>query len=221
MKRRAEDFNKVQLEGSDYGTLLPLLDKATGPLRQTATESLEESINFLHTLNHSRWTSPKSSTPTSVREENLARLRTALTEFKSSGQFGLLDSFKGLFDERTGKPKDSIPVLTHAARNLFRCQVFTTTLGSYTAILIEWLELLLEIEKANPKPAFQFPGGGAKAVVEAANDKEGGSNPMEMGVNGDDASSTETLVEGRGKGKVGKDPKALKSYGKSIDPLPV
>lgn len=213
----------MKLDGADYATLLPMLESATGPLRQVANQSLQESIDFLHTLNHSRWTSPKNSTPTSVREDNLARLRTALSEFKSTGQFELLDNFKTLFDERTGQPKELIPALTHAARNLFRCQVFITTLGSYTVILIEWLELLLEIEKANPKPAFQFPGGGAKAVVAAANDKEGGNNPMGMGVDSDDTSSSDTLVEtigtgngeGKGrKGKKGKDPKALKSYGK-------
>jgi hypothetical protein len=141
-------------------------------------------------------------------------------EFKTKGQFGLLESFKSLFDDRNGQPKESIPALTHAARNLFRCQVFMTTLGSYTGVLVEWLELLLEIEKENPKPAFQFPGGGAKAVVAAANDKEGGGNPLEMGV-GDDGSSTDTLVEhekdgtGKGKAKRGKhaDPKTTRIYG--------
>lgn len=218
MKRRNQEFDKIQLDGADYASLLPILESATAPLRQAAGEALQESIDFLHTLNHSRWTSPKTSTPTSVREENLARLRTALTEFRTQGQFGVLQPFKELFDERTGQPKESVPALTHAARNLFRCQVFTTTLGTYTVILIEWLELLLEIENANPKPAFQFPGGGAKAVVDAANDKEGGGNPMEMGVNGDDGSSTDTLVDtsGKGKGKKGNTAKIGKLYGRSF-----
>lgn len=212
-KRRAEDFAKHELEGTDYASLLPALEASTAPLREAAADALAESISLLHMLNHSRWTSPKKTTPTSVREENAARLRAVLGEFKSQGQFRLLDNFKDLFDERTGEPKESIPALTYAARNLFRCQVFTTTLAAFADILVEWLELLLEIEKANPKPAFQFPGGGtAKAAVDAANDKEGGNNPLDMGVSGDEASSTSTLVEG--KKKKGQDKtKEPKRYG--------
>lgn len=204
--RREEKYGRADLEGTDYASLLPALESSTSPVRHAAADALEESIHFLHTLNHSRWTSPKDATPTSVREDQVASLRTALAEFKAEGQFRLLDNFRDLFDGRTGEPKESITALTHSARNLFRCQVFTTTLVAFADVLVEWLDLLLEIEKANPKPAFQFPGGGtAKAAVDAANDKEGGSNPLEMGVNGDDASSTSTLIEGKeekkGKGK--------------------
>jgi hypothetical protein len=172
---------------------------------------LKESINLLNTLNHSRWTSPKSSNPVEVREQHLAHLRVALEEFKATNQFRILDNYAELFDERTGEPKKSIPAMTHASRNLFRCQVFTTTLSGFSDVLVEWLEMLLELEKRNPKSKFQFPGGGTKAVVEAANDKEGGGNPMEMGGENDDASSTSTLVEG----KSDKEKKAKRSYRKS------
>ncbi|RYE75074.1 MAG: hypothetical protein EOP19_26650, partial [Hyphomicrobiales bacterium] len=120
-----------------------------------------------------------------------------LEEFKTANQFRILDNYAELFDERTGEPKKSIPAMTHASRNLFRCQVFTTTLSGFSDVLVEWLEMLLELEKRNPKSKFQFPGGGTKAVVEAVNDKEGGSNPMEMGGENDDNSSTSTLVEGK------------------------
>jgi hypothetical protein len=128
----------------------------------------------------------------------------------------VLDNYSELFDGKTGEPRKAIPIMTHASRNLFRCQVFTTTLTGFSDVLVEWLEMLLEIEKRNPKSVFQFPGGGTKAVVEAANDKEGGGNPLEMGGANDDASSTSTLVEGKGsESRSAKDTKIRKSYGQS------
>jgi len=209
LKRRIGEYSQHDIPGTDYASLLPILESSTAPLRQAASDALKESINLLNTLNHSRWTSPKSSNPIEVREQHLAHLRVALQEFKATNQFRLLDNYAELFDERTGEPKKSIPVLTHASRNLFRCQVFTTTLAGFSDVLVEWLEMLLELEKRNPKSILQFPGGGTKAVVEAANDREGGGNPMEMGVNNDDASSTSTLVEGKHKEK-----KVKRAYGK-------
>ena len=216
MKRRIGEFSQHDIEGTDYASLLPILESSTAPLRQAASEALKESIDLLNTLNHSRWTSPKSNTPIEVREQHLARLRSTLQEFKSQDQFRLLDNFAELFDAKTGEPKKSVPALTHASRNLFRCQVFTTTLSGFSDVLVEWLEMLLELERRNPKSAFQFPGGGTKAVVQAANDKEGGNNPMEMGGEAnDDADSTTTLVEGGGIGGVeGK--KVKRTYGSSL-----
>ena len=211
MKRRVDEYSQHDIPGTDYASLLPILASSTAPLRQAASDALKESINLLNTLNHSRWTSPKASNPTETREQHLAHLRVALEEFKATNQFRLLDNYAELFDERTGEPKKSIPVLTHASRNLFRCQVFTTTLSGFSDVLVEWLEMLLELEKRNPKSKLQFPGGGTKAVVEAANDKEGGGNPMEMGGENDDASSTTTLVEGRGE----KAKTVRRSYGMS------
>jgi hypothetical protein len=210
MKRRIGEYSQHDIPGTDYASLLPILESSTAPLRQAASDALKESINLLNTLNHSRWTSPKSSNPTEVREQHLAHLRVTLQEFKATNQFRLLDNYAELFDERTGEPKKSIPVLTHASRNLFRCQVFTTTLSGFSDVLVEWLEMLLELEKRNPKSKFQFPGGGTKAVVDAANDKEGGGNPMEMGGDNDDASSTSTLVEGNHKDK---EKKVRRAYG--------
>jgi hypothetical protein len=162
MKRRIGEYSQHDIPGTDYASLLPILESSTAPLRQAASDALKESINLLNTLNHSRWTSPKSSNPTEVREKHLAHLRVALEEFKATNQFRLLDNYAELFDERTGEPKKSIPVLTHASRNLFRCQVFTTTLSGFSDVLVEWLEMLLELEKRNPKSKLQFPGGGLK-----------------------------------------------------------
>lgn len=215
MKRRNQDFGNGDTEGTDYASLFSALESSTAEVRHAAAEALQESIDVLYTLNHSRWFgAPKGATPISVRESHVDRLRTALEEFKTEGQFRLLDNYKDLFDSHTGEPKRSIPALTHAARNLFRCQVFTTTLAGFGFVLVEWLELLLEIERANPKPAFQFPGGTAKAAVAAANDKEGGGNPLGMGVSNDDASSTSTLVEGNERGDMKKH-KERRAYGQS------
>jgi hypothetical protein len=215
MKRRIGEYSQHDIAGTDYTSLLPILESSTAPLRQAAADALQESMDLLHTLNDSRWTSPKSSNPIEVREEHLARLQAALHEFKARDQFAVLDNFSELFDDKTGEPKKEIPAMTHASRNLFRCQVFTTTLSGFSDVLVEWLEMLLEIERKNPQSALQFPGGTSttKAVMEAANDKEGGGNPMEMGgENGDDASSTSTLVDG----KPEKGQKVKKSYGESL-----
>jgi hypothetical protein len=216
-KRRIDEFSQHNIPGTDYASLLPILETSTAPLRHAAIDALQESIDLLNTLNHSRWTSPKSSTPINVREQHLARLREALQEFKAQDQFKVLANFSELFDPKTGEPRKDITAMTHASRNLFRCQVFTTTLSGFSDVLVEWLEMLLDIERNNPKSAFQFPGGTGttKAVMEAANDKEGGGNPMEMGGDNqaDDASLTSTLVDGKSD-KEGKK-RVRRSYGKS------
>jgi hypothetical protein len=214
MKRRIGEYSQHDITGTDYTSLLPILETSTAPLRQAAADALQESMDLLHTLNHSRWTSPKSSNPINVREEHLTRLQAALQEFKTRDQFKVLDNFSELFDVKTGEPKKALPAMMHASRNLFRCQVFTTTLSGFSDVLVEWLEMLLEIERKNPKSAFQFPGRTStiKAVMEAANDKEGGGNPMEMGgENGDNASSTSTLVDSEPE----KGQKVKRSYGES------
>jgi hypothetical protein len=198
-KRRLNDYSDNDVNGTDYASLLPILESSTAPLRKAASEAITESIHFLDSINRSRWTSPKNQAPTEVREQRLVQLRSALHEFRSENQFRLLENYSELFDEKSGEPKQSIPALTHASRNLFRCQVFMTTLSGFCEVLAEWLEMILELEKRNPKAKFQFPGGVTKAVVEVAGDKEGVNNPMDMGAERMDeaAVSTTTLVETR------------------------
>ncbi|WWD17770.1 hypothetical protein CI109_102211 [Kwoniella shandongensis] len=197
--------------------LLPLMEESTSELRLASTKALDDIATWLYLVNHTRWKKvPANATPIAEREANLAAVKASLAEFRASKHFVLLEPYREHFDHETGTIKKG-RFETHRAssRALFRCFVLTSNLIAFSLVLIELLEMLLQIERANPKSKIQLPNAFAKMLVKSANDKQGGGNPLDLGLNDGSAvqvdqgiepdehndahSETSTAVEGKGK----------------------
>ncbi|WVR05967.1 hypothetical protein IAU60_002995 [Kwoniella sp. DSM 27419] len=205
--------------------LLPILADSTADLRAACSKSLDDVSDWLLLVNHTRWKKkPASAPPIAEREANLQAVRATLDEFRQGKHFAVLEPYKEYFDPSTGKLyPHQLEKHRSASRDLFRCFVFTSTLIGFALTLIELLELLLEIERANPKSRIQLPKAFAKSAVKTANEKSAG-NPLDLGSDGsttdvhegvqpdehdDDHSSTSTAVE-KEKGKNKKEEKKQK-----------
>ncbi|WVQ85239.1 hypothetical protein IAT38_007404 [Cryptococcus sp. DSM 104549] len=183
-----------------FANLLPVLATCTSPLRQACTRSLNDLSSWFFLVNHTRWKRvPKDAAPIAEREENLAEVRRTLQEFRESRQFALIDQFRDSFDLETGELKsDLIQAHRYGTRELSRCCVLIANLISFAVTLIELLELQLDIERRNPKSKIQWPNAFAKMLVKVANDKNGGGNPVDMGLkdtNGVAGGDDEGVVE--------------------------
>lgn len=198
----------AQTPAVDLAGLLPIMEAASADLRAAANKALSDASDWIKQVNDTRWTKVPASAPTlDSREANLKALQSALTEFRESKHFALLEPFRDSFDEHGRLKAEALPTLRYTTREIFRCHVFTTTLVAFCLAEIELLELLLDIERRNPKSRFQLPGLFAKMVVKAVNAKDGNNgNVLDMGskVLGEDdgthlneqhqSDSTDTLV---------------------------
>ncbi|KAK8866031.1 hypothetical protein IAR55_001182 [Kwoniella newhampshirensis] len=231
--RAKEHFNRMDehtAPSQSLGGLLPLLEESTFDLRMTSVKALEDIMTWLHLVNHTRWKKvPVSAAPIAEREANLAAVKAALVEFRESRHFALLEPYRDHFDSDTGAIKPgNLDGHRYASRALFRCFVLTSNLVSFALVLIELMELLLEIERANPTAKIQLPYAFAKMLLKSANDKKGGENPLDMGIrdssgvnvnepvedddHDDEHSETSTVVE-----KQKKKEKTGKVYAKDPD----
>ena len=220
-RKQFDDATKHRHPGTGLDDLVPIVARSTADLRAAADKGLNDAIEWLDVVNHSRWTKvPASAAAITVREANLASLKSALSEFRSSKHFEPLEPYRDLFDDSGNLRPHVRKTLRVSASSVFRCNVFMSTLIAFSAALTELLEMLLEIERANPKARIQLPSAFARMLVKTANIRSGTINPLDMG-NGeaededevsDDASSTETLVEEKHKAKV----KKAKTYGKCV-----
>ena len=185
---------------------MPILDECTKSLREAGATALTDLITYLLDINKSRWGAlPKDSKPIADREANLKHLDTTLAEFRASKHFEILEPFRDLFDDMgnvRGDPVtfDELPASrSYSVRELFRCYVFTTSLISFSIVLVELLQVCLDVERANPKNRFQLPTKFSKMLIRNANEQSGG-NPLDMGVKAEhhaedsEASSQLTLV---------------------------
>lgn len=202
IKRAIGDMEKRRHPGTLLDDLFPILDTCTADLRSAAQTSLEDAINWIDVVNHSRWTKPpKNATDISTREANLVRLKEALAEFRSTKHFQILEPYRDLFDENGVIKPSSHTIVRASTPSVFRCNVFTSSLISFCLSLVGFVELLIMIEKANPKAKIQLPSAFAKMLIKSANEKTGGGNPLDLGTgtneedDSDVASSTSTLVE--------------------------
>ncbi|WWC58457.1 uncharacterized protein I303_100999 [Kwoniella dejecticola CBS 10117] len=162
--------------------LLPILADSTADLRQSSIKALDDLSEWLLLVNHTRWKKKPADAPTiAQREDNLNGVKEALRQFRETKHFDMLEPYKDSFDPPTGQLKDHlVEKYRYSSRDLFRCFVFTSTLIAFAIDLIELLELLLQIEKDNPKSKIQLPNAFTKNVVKSANEK-GGGNPLDMG----------------------------------------
>ncbi len=202
--------------GTKLEELMPILASSTADLRAAAEKGFEEAIGWLNTANHSRWRKPRDPVPLSTREANLAKFRSVLAEFRETKHFDLLEPFRGSFDSKGALKPEYVPTVHHNARDLFKCHVFTANLIAFSIALIGFLSFLLELERKNPKPRLQLPTAFTKKLVQSANEKDGGGNPLDMGANQLDSSgedSTDTLVEGEAAEDKRKKEKKVRSYG--------
>lgn len=216
VKKAVNTMEKHRHPGTKLDDLFPIIASSTADLRAAAQTGLEDGMKWLDTANHSRWTKPpKTATDISVREANLARLKEALADFRATKHFEVLEPYRNLFDEAGNIKPESYRIVRSSTPTVFRCNVLTSSLISFSIALVDFLELLISVEKANPKAKIQLPSAFAKMLVKSANEKTGGGSPLDLGTgNNEDhdseaASSTETLVEGKKK----KAAKKAKTFG--------
>ncbi|GFZ43623.1 hypothetical protein JCM24511_01343, partial [Saitozyma sp. JCM 24511] len=224
-EQHAKLAEKFRLDNTSLDDLLPILADSTAPLRSAAETCLHSAISWLDELNHTRWRNPKPDSPKiTVREGNLSRLRSEIDAFRQSGHFEMLKPFREAFDENGQLKPELVGMYKYTGKDLFRCHVFTTNLVYFSLVLTEMLELLLDIERRNPKAKIQLPSKFAQHLVKSANDTEGGGNPLDMGLKEGahtptqaerDSVSEETLVDDDVE-KSGKGGKAKKDKKKRI-----
>jgi hypothetical protein len=208
--------------GSSLEELLPVLHDCTLEVRNAATKGLEDAISWLSMVNDTRWTSAKNPTPLSGRESNLDNIKSTLAKFRTSKQFLLLDAFKTAFDDNGDMKPDFRARLRYSTQDIFRCNVFTTSLIGFILEEIDFLEYLLSIERKCSKAKFQFPAAFTKMLVRNANSTHGPGNPLDLGakINGmDEGSHTPSNASIAGDeekegatNKKEKAPKAAKTY---------
>ena len=151
--------------------LFPILEESTRELRELLARGLEKTTEWLDLVNHSRWT---KETP--KLEVNTNYIRAALEAFRTEKQHALLEPFKYLFD--TGGKLNTVDPA--AARALFRCHVFTTSLIGFAGHVLELLEMLEEIERRCPRARLHWPAKFTQMLAKAANEQED-TNPLEIG----------------------------------------
>ncbi|WVQ77075.1 hypothetical protein IAR50_006758 [Cryptococcus sp. DSM 104548] len=192
-KKRIEQARQLAEPAKSLEGLLPVLADSSADLREQSIKALRDIKDWLFLVNHTRWKKvPADSPPITQREENLENLKQALQEFRASKQYALLEPYKGLFDPNTGVLKeDMLHSFRLTSHDLSRAMVLTATIVPFALSLISLLELLLEIERANPKAKLQFPKRFAKMLLKAANDKNGNPNPLDMGLKDTDAATEE------------------------------
>lgn len=179
--------------GTSMDDLIPLLRDSTANLRSAASDALAEGMKWLEGVNHSRWKASKNATPIGTREEMLAKLKSELALYRSEGRHVLLGPFENAFDANGHLIFSKIGRLRYSTRDLFTTFLLSTHLTYFCGELIEFLELLMETEKASPGNKWNFPKKVAKAVKENAGDQGSGGNPIDLGRHDD--RSEETLVE--------------------------
>jgi hypothetical protein len=100
-EQHAKLVERYRLEHTSLDDLLPIIESSTAPLRSAAETALVAAIAWLDEVNHTRWRKPKADPPhISVRQANLAHLRSALDEFRRSRHFAILEPLRDAFDER-------------------------------------------------------------------------------------------------------------------------
>lgn len=198
-RRMLEMQEKNRHPGTGIDDLLPLLRESTASLRTSASEALSEGMKWLDTVNHSRWKSAKNATPTSHREERLSKLKAELEVYRTQGRHVMLEPVKSTFDANGHLIPSMIGHLRFSTRDLFTTFLLSTHLTYFCEELIEFLDLLLDLERENPKNKWNFPQKLAAAAKESAGEQVNGGNPLDLGRHDD--KSEETLVDQKVKGK--------------------
>lgn len=127
------------------------------------------------------------------RRRNLEQLRIALSEFRQSEHLQLLEPFRNLFNAQTGEFLDTDGHLSGrdafrmTSRSLFLTFVFATNLISYATSLVDYLQVLLEIEARSPRNKIQWPLQLGSAVKIATSRGGRSANPLEIGTHDVDA----------------------------------
>ncbi|ORY33700.1 hypothetical protein BCR39DRAFT_592676 [Naematelia encephala] len=212
-------MEKHRHPGTAMDELLPILADCTSDLRAAANAAFDKILTWLHEMNHTRWGGSPSGT-IEERTQSLETLRSALREFRETKHFLLLDPYRFAFDESGQIRTTHVKAMRFSARDLFRCYVLTSSLISFSTVLVEFCQLLLDFEQATPKAKFQLPTKFAQMLIHSANEKSAGGNPLDMGakdlnehanVNEDTRpeESSETLVE--------KKERRIRTYAKDPD----
>lgn len=206
-----EMYQSHKRDGYDLDDLMPILAESTAALRKACRISLERCSRWLDEVNHSRWTKRKSTSSLAERETSIAALKEELEGYRAKGQFAMMDRFRDHFDTNGNITAAGQADVRYTARDMFMCNVFTSNLVAFALSVIEFQEMLLEMERKAPKAKIQLPGAFAKMLLKTANDKQV-SNPLEIGTGPEDHStggeSQDTLVDEKDEKGSKKDKKA-------------
>lgn len=168
-------IHSASANGRSLDDLIPQVADATQDLRAACNKGLEDAMHWLDEINNHRWKKhPVDSPAITVRQENVKWLKSAVDDFNKTKHLSLLEPFKGLFDEKTGRLKvTEVDKVAVSLRSLFRCFIFTSTYLNYAKTLINYLEYLLMIEQTSPENKLQFPGPAkfADDLIKTATDK--------------------------------------------------
>jgi hypothetical protein len=172
---------------------------------------MQDGIDWLEWTNRHRWSRGIAAYPSGETAQqgldkhraNLEELRNALADFRQSDHLQLLEPFRDLFDAETGNFKNNADNMSDtdtfrlSTRSLFLTFVFVTNLVSYATTLVQFLEVLLEVEARSPRNQIQWPFQ-LNTAVKVATSRDGASvNPLEIGSDSvdeddDDRSTTDS-----------------------------
>lgn len=169
--------------------LAPVLESTSARLRSACQTVLKESSGWLKWTNARRWKrGEKAIYPTSVqvRQEQLAELNAALAEYRTKGHMRMLEPFRDLFHPETGdfitEGQDVPEKYMISTRSIFRCFVFSSNMISYAGCVHELGQLMINVDQKAPKSKLQFPTAIVRVALKVAGSKQGGGNPLDMGI---------------------------------------
>ncbi|CAK5272819.1 unnamed protein product [Mycena citricolor] len=181
-KRKRLIDAREKRHGHTLQKLVPILEEASAPLRAACVESVSVMRGWLEGANVYRWRSfflPGSAEKQeaeiarrkAVLESTIAKLQTALHEFRTVGRVKLIKPFERFFDA-SGKLKDGLDPLRNMAgksehemfalRSLYICFVFIDTLDAFAARMLRLLKKTAELDAKRPTPRIWFPTGFGK-----------------------------------------------------------
>lgn len=199
--------------GLSLDDLMPQVAFLSQELRQVAELVMLGEIEWLEKVNYYRYSKlPKDFPGIESRSAALHALEDELLRFRQSKQLKILDGYRGMFDAE-GKLKSSVaPHLATDMRPLFQMFVFTTTLVQFCSTLIEWAQLLIGIEAANPNNVLQFPGRKRffSTLWSSAKDEDTGEDAFDFSVHDPLKDNKQSVDEGGSLGVFADDEKEFK-----------
>ncbi|KAJ7093436.1 hypothetical protein B0H15DRAFT_832325 [Mycena belliarum] len=158
--------------GHGLDALVPILERASAPLRTAAQEGAGVLRAWFVDCNSGRWTGfvrQKGKEAVEKRQRGLVeardKLETTLAEFRKVERVKLVEPFERFFDRETGKLLESVardPEEMFTVRSLFICFGFCDALDGFAARLHRVLALVAELDKKRPQPRVWLPSGFGK-----------------------------------------------------------
>ncbi|KAI5476687.1 hypothetical protein MNV49_007401 [Pseudohyphozyma bogoriensis] len=190
----------------DLGSLLPILESASAPLRTAGDDALLGAMTWLAETNKARWhkvDAKKVEEDYQVQKKRIDVLETALEEYRATGRQKLYEPFKDRFDEKGELlPVENGEQLNFSPSSLFLCFTASHQLVKYAEGLLSFLRTLSELEHKRRVNKVWWSTG-LRKVGHLVRGKKGAGvtpgeaiNPSEVEVVGDgEEADAKTLVD--------------------------